>query len=226
MRLVNKEEFIKDSTKTLTEIYDMLEQLPVLNLQDFMGKQTALVIVDMINGFAREGALMSPRVEALIPGITVLSKACDMQGIAKVAFADSHTSLSPEFEAYPEHCLYGTSESEVVREIKDAGGYDLIPKNSTNGFLEVEFQEWLEDHPSMDTFIVTGDCTDICIQQFAITLKTWFNRGNRKARVIVPMSLVDTYDLGVHQADLMNVMALYNMLGNGVEIVKEIKVKE
>jgi hypothetical protein len=35
--------------------------------------------------------------------------------------------------------------------------------------------------------------------------------------------MVETYDLGTHNGDLMNVMALYNMLGNGIEVVTELE---
>lgn len=223
MKLKDKKEFIMKSTETLEQIYDMLEKLPSVRLSDLQPDKTALVIVDMINGFVREGALKSPRAEELIPGITRLSKACDKLQISKIAFADCHTDESPEFDSYPEHCLGGTSESEIVDEIKETGGYTLIPKNSTNGFLEEEFQNWLKKNQDLDTFIVTGVCTDICVQQFAITLKTWFNAMNRKSRVIVPVSMVDTYDLGVHDAELTNVMALYNMSINGVELVTDIE---
>ena len=47
---------------------------------------------------------------------------------------------------------------------------------------------------------------------------------NKKARIIVPIEAVDTYDLGVHDGELTNVMALYNMIINGVEVVRAVKV--
>lgn len=81
----------------------------------------------------------------------------------------------------------------------------------------------MKDNKHIDTFIITGNCTDICVQQFAITLKTWFNRQNIKVRVIVPVNAVETYDFGLHDGDLMNVMALYNMMINGVEVVAGIE---
>ncbi|WP_010251170.1 cysteine hydrolase family protein [Acetivibrio cellulolyticus] len=224
MKNINRKEFLKRSAQTLGEIVDMLEGLPEIKLKDLQCKQTALIIVDMINGFAREGALKSPRVEDLIPEIVKLSKKCTKMDIKKVAFADCHTEASPEFGAYPEHCMVGTSEAEIVDEIKEVGGYKLIPKNSTNGFHEEEFKKWLEENPQLNTFIITGDCTDICVQQFAITLKTWFNMQNKKYRVIVPVNAVETYDLGLHNGDLMNVMALYNMVINGIELVREIEI--
>lgn len=223
MKMINKNDFLKRSVESLGEIFDMVAKLPELKLKDLQGKQTALVIVDMINGFAREGALKSQRVEELIPEIAKLSKKCDELKISKLAFADSHTEASPEFDAYQAHCMLGTYESEIVDEIKEAGGYRLIPKNSTNGFLEEEFQRWLKENQQIDTFIITGDCTDICIQQFAITLKTWFNMHNKRVRVIVPVNAVETYDLGLHNGDLVNVMALYNMITNGIEIVKGVE---
>ncbi|OPZ83964.1 MAG: hypothetical protein BWY74_04327 [Firmicutes bacterium ADurb.Bin419] len=46
---------------------------------------------------------------------------------------------------------------------------------------------------------------------------------NQKYRVIVPVNAVDTYDLGAHNGDLVNVMALYNMIINGIEVVKDIR---
>lgn len=223
MRMLNKNDFLKRGVETLGEIFDMLAKLPILQLKDLQGKEAVLVIVDMINGFTREGALKSARVEELIPEITELSKMCDKLDISKLAFADCHTEASPEFDAYPAHCMQGSNEGEIVDEIKGIGGYKLIPKNSTNGFLEEEFQKWLKENQQINTFIITGDCTDICVQQFAITLKTWFNMQNKKMRVIVPINAVETYDFGLHNGDLVNVMALSNMITNGIEIVKAIE---
>lgn len=224
MRLKDKNNFLERSSEALGEIFDMLASLPELSLKEFQGNQTVLVMIDMVNGFARKGALKSPRIEDLIPEITELAKSCNDLGIKTLAFADCHTEESPEFEAYPLHCLAGTFEGEIVDEIKEVGGYTLIPKNSTNGFLEEEFQKWLNENQHIDTFIIVGDCTDICIQQFAITLRTWFSLHNQKVRIIVPINAVETYDLGVHSGDLMNVMALYNMMGSGIEVVDYIEL--
>jgi nicotinamidase-related amidase len=223
MRMINKHEFLKSSIEAIGEIFEMLEKLPDIKLKDLQVKQTALVIVDMVNGFTREGVLKSPRVEGLIPEISGLSKTCDELQITKLAFADCHTKSSTEFDSYPEHCMIGTSEGEIVDELKKIGGYTLIPKNSTNGFLEEAFQKWFKENNQINTFIITGDCTDICVQQFAITLKTWFNMQNKKVRIIVPINAVETYDLGLHKGDLMNVMALYNMMINGIEVVQGVE---
>lgn len=217
-----KQEFLEQSAITLSQMVDMLDHLPTLSLATLPPQNTVVVVVDMINGFAREGALQSVRVEGLIPGIVRLLDACGKLHIETLAFADHHSERSPEFGAYPQHCMAGTSESEVVAEIQAVGRYQLFPKNSTNGFQEPAFQEWLHNNPQKENFIVVGDCTDICIQQFAVSLKTWFNRQDRAVRVIVPETMVDTYDAGLHMADLMHVTALFSMMGNGVEVVREV----
>lgn len=74
MKIVNRDQFMKRSMETIKEMLDMLEGLQGIKLTDLQGDRTALVIVDMINGFAREGALKSDRVEELIPEIVRLSK--------------------------------------------------------------------------------------------------------------------------------------------------------
>ncbi|PYG90187.1 nicotinamidase-related amidase [Ruminiclostridium sufflavum DSM 19573] len=223
MKTIDKKDFLSRSTGALDKIFDMLAELPELKLEELKGNNTALVIVDMINGFAKEGALSSVRVYELIPGIAGLSVLCDRLEIKKLAFADCHTEESPEFGAYPKHCIAGSSEGEIVDEIKKTGGYILILKNSTNGFLEESFQKWLKENQDTDTFIITGDCTDICVQQLAVTLKAWFNMRNKASRIIVPIDMVDTYDFGLHDGELMNATALYNMIINGIEVVRGVK---
>ena len=222
MRFIKKDFLLKCCQDKLTEIYDILEKKPLLDLTTLKSSDTVLIIIDMINGFTKEGALRSPRVKALIPEIRNLAEKCHEDGIKVLAFADNHVLDSPEFENYPTHCVADTSESEVVDEIKELGDYTLIKKNSTNSFLEPVFQQWLKENPQVKNFIVVGDCTDICIEQFTITLKAHFNRINQQSRIIVPTNMVDTFNLGLHYAELMNIMALFFMQNNGIELVSEV----
>lgn len=220
---MDKNSFLEKSNLVLSEIYDMIKNLSEIKLSTFEANKTVLVIIDVINGFVKQGALYSPRNEALIKPIAELSKKCGEFGISKLAFSDTHNKDCLEFEIYPPHCIKGTKEAEVVDEIKD---YILIEKNSTNGFLEDKFKQWLISNKQINTFIVVGDCTDICISQFATTLKTYFNANNIKSKIIVPEQLVNTFDGTLHYADLMHIMALLNMSNNGIELVKNILIKE
>ena len=222
MKLIKKDLLLKCSQDKLAEIYGVFEKKPLLDLDSLNANETALIIVDLINGFAKEGALKSPRVSSLIPAIRDLSQKCIKEGIAILAFADSHSIDSPEFLSYPVHCLAETSESQVVDEIKELGEFKVVAKNSTNGFLEPVFQQWLKQNAHIKNFIVVGDCTDICIEQFSLTLKCNFNRQNSQSRIIVPINMVDTFDLGIHYAELMNIMALLFMQNSGIELVSAV----
>jgi len=220
---LNRENFIKESSQTLLNILNELENLPTFELVQKTKNDTALVIMDMVNGFARKGPLYSPRVEALIPRIVEIMKKAHALGIPQIAFADCHSEHCPEFDSFPGHCLRGDTESEIVDEIKDHTWLNVIPKNSTNGFLEADFQKWLKNNHKVNNFIIVGDCTDICVEQFALTLKANFNKNDRKSRVIVPMNAVDTFDSGAHPGDLMHVLALFKMISSGVEVVSGIR---
>lgn len=218
----NRTALLQRATALVDQWLEHVTEAKAIELGSLPVDRTALVIIDMLNGFAREGALASPRVEALIPAIARLQEKAKERGLPILAFGDSHPADSLEFHAYPPHCIEGTAESQIVAELAAIGGYTYIPKNSTNSCIEPAFQSWLAEHPAIDTFIVVGDCTDICILQFALTLKTQFNRQNRPSRIIVPTSGVDTFDGPNHDGDLLHVAGLNIMIGNGIEVVSQI----
>ncbi|MBE6759301.1 MAG: cysteine hydrolase [Ruminococcaceae bacterium] len=211
----------RSAHKALDKIANMLAQLPNLRLEQLVEDNAVLIIVDMINGFVNEGPLASPNVLAINDRIAALAAACAASGIPVAALADCHTLSSPEFGSFPPHCLEGTAETELTDQLRAIGGITRIEKNSTNGMLEPRFKDWLREYGS-GTYIIVGCCTDLCVQQLALTLKTTFNRANATSRVIVPSSCVATYDLGFHDSGLTGIMALYNMMLGGIELCSEI----
>lgn len=213
----NFSERIKTETEKLkTEI----ESLPAAELSSFKKENTLVVFVDIINGFINEGAMSDKRIGSIIEPNAALLRKCKDAGIAAAAFADCHKENAAEFVSFPPHCIEGTSESEIVEELSRTGGYTLIPKNSTNGFHEQAFRELLT--PETDTFIVTGDCTDICVLQFCLSLKTYFTSRNRTVKIIIPISCVETYDADYHGSDFANIAAYKLLKDSGIEFVKEI----
>ena len=82
---------------------------------DFKKDETAIVIVDMVNGFVHKGNMASPRVKAMAPNIaSLLEKFKDSK---KVFFKDCHTKNSREFKAYIEHCI-DKEEIEIIDELR------------------------------------------------------------------------------------------------------------
>ncbi|MBR4097422.1 MAG: cysteine hydrolase, partial [Oscillospiraceae bacterium] len=157
------------------------------------------------------------------PEVAKLMDKCNKAEIPVVTFADCHKEDCSEFASFPPHCIENTSESELVDELKKVGGYFLMKKNSTNGFHEKIFKQCLIQNPTTNTFIVVGDCTDICVMQFCLTLKTWYTQQNRNIDIYIPVNAVETYDAPGHDADFMNIAAYKLMKDSGIRFVKEIE---
>lgn len=208
----------EETKKLLEEIF----VLPSLGLSALDPHKTIAVFVDIVNGFIRTGAMADGRIEDIIDPNVRLMKMCEGAGILTAAFADCHKKDAAEFLSFPPHCIEGTEESQLVRELKNAGNCLIIPKNSTNGFHEDKFKSLLECHPKTDTFIVTGDCTDICVLQLCLCLKTYFTQKNIPVSVIVPIDCVETYDASYHSSDFANLAAYKLMKDSGIRFVSRI----
>lgn len=212
----------KLNNQLINALHSFESKIPTSLCWDNLNNQnTVLIIIDMVNGFAKVGNLYSRRIENLIPNISLLMQKSINKSIQVIAFGDCHQRGSLEFDTYPIHCLNGDFESELVDELKKLGNYSFIPKTSTNGFLEKSFQDFLKNNTSITNFIVVGDCTDICIQQFSITLKTYFNMNNIHSRIIVPTNCVNTFDSPEHPGDLMNLCGLLSLSTNGIELYEK-----
>lgn len=228
-------QLIADSTAYLTWLATWEAALPAKALRDVVADptRTAVISVDVINGFCHTGPLSSKRVAGIIEPITRLMTAAYDLGVRQfVLTQDTHEPEAVEFAQYPPHCVRGTDESEAVPEFKSLPFYGLMqrfPKNSISSTIGTGFAGWLEAHPDLDTFIVVGDCTDLCTHQLAMGLRLRANAAQRHDRVIVPVDCVDTFDtpvavatgLGIqpHPADLLHRVFLHNMASNGVDVV-------
>jgi nicotinamidase-related amidase len=216
------------TTLMVNKIFDMQKEISdkVVSLTDLPKDKTALIIVDMVNGFVHQGTLSSQRVVEIINTLVIINERT--QGYKKIFFLDQHDENSVEFSNYPKHCLKGNLESELINELicQEATSHNnttMIPKNSTNGFHAPEFKVWLDNNEDiMENYIILGCEVDICVSHFATTLKTYFNQKNLHRRIIVPVDSVETFDFGNHDGDLMKVISLWEMQSNGIEIVASI----
>jgi len=164
-----------------------------------------IVVVDVLNGFTKRGALVSDRLAAAIPRIRAYLERETAQGAAVVFLADTHRPDDPEFAMWPAHCVRGSGEEEVVdelREFADAGV--VVPKNRYSGFFNTDLEGVLADLRP-DVVEVVGGFTDICV------LHTVADLRNRDYAVVVREDLVDTYDAPGHAADEINRFAITHM---------------
>ena len=182
-------------------------------------KKTAVINVDTINGFFYQGALASPRLAAIVPEIVKVNEYFGFS--KKLFFVDRHYDNSPEFTAYPPHCV-DFAECEIIEELKtfnDPVYASVVYKNSTNGFCSPRFVAWLKNNlEQVDHYVITGGTTDICVMQFALSLRAYFNENNLKKNVAVVENAVQTFDGPGHDGNRMHYFALYNMMMNGVKL--------
>jgi nicotinamidase-related amidase len=223
---------------------DFLEQwlasLPVFSLASVVTQPqtTAILCVDVINGFCTIGPLSSPRVQRIVEPIATLFQTAYALGVRYFILPqDTHEPTAVEFCNYPQHCVRGDVQSQTAPELAGlsfANDFVVIEKNSISSSELTTLDAWLDAHPTTRTFIVTGDCSDLCTYQLAMHLRLRANaRQTDGVRVIVPANCVQTYDTPVdmaqqhgippHDGDLLHAVFLYNMATNGVEVVASLE---
>lgn len=238
------------SSAFISYLDDLLSDLPEETISSIAEKaggidRVYLVFVDILKGFCETGALASQRVNEMVDPVVRLAGLCLDKGMPNenlVFLNDHHPENAAEFSAFAPHCIRGTDEAEVVEPLKaiqGRKGVQTFRKNATNGLFGknddgLRFFEWLEKvfAGGKSVFIVVGDCTDLCIYQNAMAIRLLANEKNADTRVIVPRSHVRTYDLSVEQAEKLKVLAhdgdfldlvfLYHMKLNGIEIISTI----
>ena len=250
------------SAAFLDYLDSFVASLDELSLEALIGaaggpEKVAIIAVDVVNGFCVEGPLASERVAAIVAPIRRLLEAAHARGVRQVAvLRDSHTPEAPEFAQFGPHCIAGTAESQLVRELADlpfASTFQDVPKNATSAWSgefghaglgmsgegralgSETLRDWVErrEAAGVRTFVVVGDCTDLCVYQTAMPLKLSANARNRKIEVVVPAECVDTYDLPVetarqigatpHDADFLHAVFLYHLALNGVRVARSIR---
>lgn len=232
------ETLIKESTPFLDWLCAWEAGLSPLDLAAELQEPTraAVMAVDMVVGFCYEGPLSSPRVAGIVPCVVNLFKRAEALGVRHfVLTQDAHPPDAVEFGAFGPHCQEGSHEAETVPELLNlpfAMRFTLISKNSISSAVGTELDSWLEGHPEVSTFIVVGDCTDLCTYQLAMHLRLRANARGLDQRVIVPVDCVETYDMPVttarelgimpHNGDLLHLIFLYHMVLNGIQVVSRV----
>ncbi|MDQ3855827.1 MAG: isochorismatase family protein, partial [Chloroflexota bacterium] len=228
------------ATRQDTEFLEWLAEwrrgLPTATLED--PAATAVVVVDMVNGFCKTGNLASDRVGALIPPVVRVLEDAARAGVTRVLVAeDTHRPNDREFKAFPPHCIAGSGEEKTVDEImavSSASKFEVFPKPTVNISIGTGMDERLAQmlDEGVNTFVVIGDCTDLCVYQAATFLRLAANQKDRDARIIVPATAVDTYDMSLetarsvgalpHPAELLHEVFLYHMAILGCEVVADV----
>lgn len=260
-----------------TELLNALQAaLPVTLEQYDLGTlpdrdKVELIVVDAVKGFTTEGAMADPdSMRPMVEEIDRLSMRL-LRSLGRrlhiTFFSDYHHPEVPE-PPYPPHCCANTKEREIDDRIKWLstleGVSTVVDKDCINAFVgslkvnandlgnyDIPYRSYflrhmLEWRPAI--VIVVGDCTDICVSDFVVSLLSARNHGlltshsarHRREEYVKAIKGLDicvyepgcaTYDYDPsyptdrprHPRAIAHHVGLWTMASRGARILSEIK---
>ena len=182
-----------------------------------------LIVVDMVNGFVREGVLHDERIANVIPRqIELINKNIKEEGLT-IFIKDTHDENAVEFKRFgnTKHCVRGTSEAELVDELKIFENKEdviSIEKNSTSYMEAPKFRELIKELENIKEINIVGCCTDICDFNGTMALANYLDEHNRDVVIKIHKDAVATYSEEERQ---QYVDAAYLLMEQqGIQLVK------
>ncbi len=137
---------------------------------EFDSTDTALVVVDMQNGFCKpDGSLYAPGSEAVVDPVASLVDRAHDAGVRVVFTRDVHPSgqfddahYYDEFEQWGEHVVEGSWEAQLVEELEVREGDHLVEKHTYDAFHETELDGWLTAR-GIDDLVICGTLANVCV---------------------------------------------------------------
>lgn len=181
-----------------------------------------LIVIDMVNGFVKEGSLAASNIQKIIPRQKEIIKNFLDKKKGLIFVRDAHSKNSIEFKRYPEHCLKDDVESTLIDELKEFedDGITYL-KNSTNLIYSMEND--LLKFKNLHKVSLIGCLSEICVFDGAISLRTFFDEHDMDVDVYVYEDGIDTYDSSDHPNDEITKEALKWMKMKGIKVIERSK---
>ena len=170
-----------------------------------------VLVVDMLVGFMEPGhnLFCGEDSREIVPNIQRLIERERAEGSSVIFICDNHDPDDLEFQMFPEHCIRGTSETEIIAELAKYEG-DVVHKKRYSAFYGTDLEQRLKAL-GPDKIIICGVCTDICVMHTASDAR------NRDYAVEVPVDCVASFDSDAHQYALDHMKKIL-----GVQLVDSI----
>ena len=170
-----------------------------------------VLVVDMLVGFMEPGHNLycGDDSREIVPNIQRLIEREQAEGSSVIFICDNHDPDDLEFQMFPEHCIRGTSETEVIAELAKYEG-EVVHKKRYSAFYGTDLEQRLKAL-GPDKIIICGVCTDICVMHTASDAR------NRDYAVEVPIDCVASFDIQAHQYALDHMKKIL-----GVQLVDSI----
>lgn len=168
------------------------------NVKNLKVYETALIVVDMVNGFVNEGVLHDKNIKKIVPRQLELLEEAEKKGSLIILVKDTHNKNATEFKRFGNttHCIKGTSEAELIDELKPFEQKDnviTVEKNSTSLMESPEFREIVKQSKNLKEVNFVGCCTDICVFNGAMGLANYYDEWNRDVTINVHEDAIATY---------------------------------
>lgn len=195
--------------------------MKIKNLKMYKGM---LIVVDMVNGFAKKGDLADPKIGDVVPRQIELIKEAKANGYLIVFIKDTHKEDSVEHKRFngSKHCVENSGEELVIDELKEYEDLEdtiSIPKNSTSYMEAPEFRELISEATNIERVDVVGCCTDICVANGTIGLANYFDQWNRNVEIRVHEDAIATF-LEEDRQNYVDAAKLL-MAQQGIKLVKK-----
>ena len=190
--------------------------------QNIQNARKLLLVVDLNNGFAKQGQMADPFIQHIVPESVRLVKYFLKKGYIVGYIKDWHNEQSVEFRRYPEHCKGGTYEAQMVDELLEFESEVIVfKKNSTSAMFAEGFMKMLSQMKNLEEVVIIGCCTDICVINLAIPLQNYFDEHNRVVNIIIPKNAVETYNSPTHPREEYNEIAFKLLTQTGITLVEK-----
>ncbi|MGP3667790.1 MAG: cysteine hydrolase family protein [Candidatus Bathyarchaeota archaeon] len=148
-------------------------------------EKCSVLVVDMLNDFVK-GKLRCDRAVNIIPNIRRLLDVARKKGIPCIYVNDAHLpKVDKEFDLWGPHAVVGTWGAEVIDELKPQPSEYVIQKRRYSGFYQTSLELLLREL-KIETLIITGILTDVCVQHTA------YDAYLLGYNIIVPVECVET----------------------------------
>lgn len=187
-------------------------------------KKTALLVVDMQNGFLKTGTpIYLPGSERIIPATKRLAEVCRDAGML-VVFTQMYHHYPPRgyFFVFPDrkpggqpYLRDGSEWSEIHDAFKPLDGYTFVRKQRYGSFTNTEL-EWVLTARGIETVIIAGVTTNVCC--FSTAMQA-FERGYY---VVFMSDCTATYDEVRHEGTLRTIDHSFGIVAKSQEIIESL----
>lgn len=134
--------------------------------KNFTLESPAVLVVDMLNDFCKEGGCMvlQEGLEAVAPIANLIDQA-RTHGVPVIYINDCHRpgKYDKEFDKRAPHCIDGTWGAQVIDELAPQEQDYCIKKRRFSGFYQTDLDLVLREL-GIKTVVVTGVVTNICVR--------------------------------------------------------------